>query len=163
MMLALPSANNQHPPLRTERLRWLDTQLGDPSPVLRPRATFLPHLFGPDWIIDHHDFTCLLPLSSAAATLQSFYEDVAGYAAIATVPPVERFQFYLGEIWLEVSAPAGCKVDWIIVQRFALDMVAMTKRGYTNTYQTNFVHRPTGKLLTFSLWVGLIGIASRSR
>ena len=56
---------------------------------------------------------------------------------------------------LEVVSRPGAIVDWILVQQFALDMLRSTKRGYTNTYLINFIHRPTGHMMTFSLYIGL--------
>jgi len=123
--------------------------------TLKPRDNWSWHM-GDDWLVDYHDFTCLLPVSTAAATLQSFYEDLAGYAALTTEPLSERIQIWLGDITLEVSAPIGTNVEWISIQGFAMEMLEMTKRGYTNTYLINFVHRPSGKLVTFSLLVGAI-------
>ncbi len=123
--------------------------------TLKPRESWFWYM-GADWLVDYHDFTCLLPFSTAAATLQSFYEDLAGYAALTTEPLSERIQIWFGEIMLEVSAPVGINVEWISIQGFAMEMLAMTKRGYTNTYLINFVHRPSGKIVTFSLFVGAI-------
>ena len=56
---------------------------------------------------------------------------------------------------LEMIAPPTVMVEWYILQHFALDMLGMTKKGYTNTYQINFVHSPTGRMVTFSLYTGL--------
>lgn len=125
-----------------------------PSQSLRRRAAFLPYFSGEDWIIDHHDFVCLLPIATAAAVLQDFYEHLSGFAAVTNCPPLQSYLFRLGSIELEVMAPQGINIRWAVVQAFALEMLEMTKRGYTNTYQINFVNRTTGKLITFSLWVG---------
>lgn len=116
---------------------------------------------GEEWLVDWHDFTSILPVSTAAATLQSFYEDLAGYAALTTEPLSDRMQLWLGNIMLEASAPVGTILDWISIQGFAMKMLKVTKLGYTNTFLVNFVHRPSGKMVTFSLFVGVIrGLAS---
>lgn len=111
---------------------------------------------GPEWIVDQHDFTCMLPIGTAAAVMQDFYEDLAAYAATTLTPASCGYQIWLGQLLLEVVAPPRVVVSWIIVQHFALDMLKMTKRGYTNTYQINFVHRPTGMIVTFNLYMGLL-------
>ena len=125
-----------------------------PSVTLSRRVALPPFLLNREWIIDHHDFTCLLPLSSAAADLQHFYEEVAAFAAQTSAVPLNIFSLVVGEITLEVRGPSGTAVSWLVVQAFANWLLDMTKRGYTNSYQINFVHRPTGQLLTFSLWFG---------
>ncbi len=61
---------------------------------------------------------------------------------------------WVGNIMMEVMAPSGHDIQWNDVQTFAKWMIELTRRGYINTYQINFVHRATGLLLTFSLWVG---------
>lgn len=127
-----------------------------PTTLLKPRVTLLPWLMGPGWIVDHHDFTCMLPIDTAAAVMQDFYEDVAAYAATTMAPTSSGYRLSLGHILLEITAPPGIILNWMIVQNFALDMLGMTKRGYTNTYQINFVHRPTGMMVTFSLYTGLL-------
>ena len=127
----------------------------DSSALLKPRVTLLPYLMGPEWIVDHHDFTCMLPIGTAAAIMQDFYEDLAAYAATTMTPASHGYEIWLGQISLQIVAPPRAIVDWIIVQTFALEMLRMTKRGYTNTYQINFIHRPTGTMVTFSLYTGL--------
>ena len=128
---------------------------------LRHRATFSPILVGSEWIFDHHDFTCLLPVASAAAQLTNFYEDIAVYAALTTTRPMRHWSMSVGEITLEVIAPLGTLVEWAVVQGFANLMLDMTKRGYTNSYQINIVNRMTGRLLTFNLYVGYLRAAVR--
>ena len=124
-------------------------------PTIRARASW-HWVMSNDWLVDFHDFTCLLPTATAAATMESFYEDVAAYAALTTSIMSNRVEIWLGGIMLEVVGPAGSNLSRRHIQAFAMDMLAMTKRGYTNTYLINYVHRPTGKLLTFSLYVGLV-------
>lgn len=111
---------------------------------------------GPEWIVDYHDFTCVLPIGTAAAIMQDFYEDLAAYAATTLTPVSYGYQIWLGQLMLEIMAPPSFIVNWKLVQTFALDMLKMTRRGYTNTYQINFIHRPTGMLVTFSLYTGLL-------
>lgn len=125
-----------------------------PSPLLQARVAFPPTFLGDDWTLDHHDFTCLLPLASAAAELLGFYEDLAAFAATTDNAPAETYRMWVGEIMLEVMAPSGYKITWLDVQHFANEMIGLTKRGYVNTYQVNFIHRTTGMLVTFSLYVG---------
>ena len=109
---------------------------------------------GPEWIIDHHDLTCMLPISTAAAIMQDFYEDLAALAATTLTPPSRGYRIWLGQLLLEVVVPPGVIVGWITIQHFALEMLRMTKTGYTNTYQINFIHRPTGMMVTFNLYAG---------
>lgn len=125
-----------------------------PSRLLTARVIFPPIILDNDWIVDHHDFTCLLPIVSAAAQLLDFYEDLVAFAAMTNVVPSQSFRIWVGDIMMEIMAPAGHEIQWISVLRFANWMIEMTRRGYINTYQINFVHVPTGLLLTFSLWVG---------
>ena len=124
--------------------------------LLKPRVALPPYSLSPEWIVDHHDFTCMLPISTAAAMMQGFYEDIAALAATTLIPASHYYQLRVGQIMLEITAPPRMVVEWILVQQFALDMLRMTKRGYTNTYQINFIHRPTGSMMTFSLYTGLL-------
>ena len=125
------------------------------STSLKRRVAFPPILIG-DWIFDHHDFTCLLPISSAATELREFYENVVGFAAITEELPLNHFALSMGEIKLEVIGAAGTVIPWIVVQNFANRLLKMTNRGYTNSYQINFIHKITGSLVTFNLYVGYI-------
>ncbi len=125
-----------------------------PLPSLKARVAVHPTFLGNDWIVDHHDFTCLLPIGSAAADLLDFYEGVAAFAALTNVVPSRSHRICVGNIMLEAMAPAGHVIHWIAVQGFANWMIELTRRGYVSTYQINFIHRTTGLLLTFSLWVG---------
>ena len=109
----------------------------------------------PDWIIDFHAFHTLLPQLTAASTLMSFYEEVAAIASTTTNPVTDRFLFRTADITLEVRSALGA-VLWADVIAFANWMRDNTSKGFTGTYQVNFVHRPTGKLLTMSLWIGIL-------
>lgn len=93
--------------------------------------------------------------------MQHFYENIAAFAATTLEPASHNYQIWVGQIMLEITATTRTVVDWIVVQQFALDMLRMTKRGYTNTYQINFVQRPTGKMMTFSLYTGLLRAVPR--
>lgn len=123
---------------------------------LKPRVSISPYFIGPDWVVDHHDFSCMLPIGTAAAVLQEFYEDLARFAATTLSPASDDYQLWFGQIMLEIRAQPTMIVEWLMVQRFALDMLSLTTRGYTNTYQINFIHRPTGQMITFSLYTGLL-------
>lgn len=125
-----------------------------PAPLLEPRTADLPSLLGDEWNLDYHDFTCLLPLATAAAELINFYENVAGYASVTDLATAQRYRLWMGEILMEAMAPDGYDIPWAMVQSFANWMLERTRRGYVNTYQINFIHKATGGLLTFSLWVG---------
>lgn len=154
-------AGAQHLALRRGRsLNHLGVRPRGPSTLFKPRVALLPYLMGPEWLVDHHDFTCMLPTSTAAAVMQDFYEDLAAYAATTLAPASPDYRLWLGRILLEIIAPPGIIVEWIVIQQFALDMLRLTKRGYTNTYQINFIHRPTGMMVTFSLYIGLLGSAT---
>lgn len=108
-----------------------------------------------EWNIDFHAFNTLLPLSTAAATLQSFYEDIAAAAATTTISTAERYMFRVGQITWEVRSALGA-IPLMEVVGLANWMREHTKRGFTGTYQVNFVHRGTGKLVTMSLWIGIL-------
>lgn len=138
-------------------------QVGGTLPVLRPRATLDPIFLGSEWILDHHDFTCLLPIATAAATMQSFYEDIAAFAATTLADHSDCYKLWAGEILLEIVAPKGILVPWISIQHFALLMLEKVKRGYVNTYQINYVHWPSKMLITFSLYTGMSGSLSRGQ
>lgn len=126
------------------------------SRLLKPRAALAPYLMGPDWIVDHHDFTCMLPIGTAAAVMQDFYEELARFAATTLTPASQSYRVCFGQINLDITAPPSTIVNWIVVQQFALELLRLTKRGYINTYQINYIHRPTGRMLTFSLYTGLL-------
>ena len=126
-----------------------------PPTMLKPRVAFFPYFMGSEWIVDHHDFTCMLPIGTAAAIMQDFYEDLAAYAATTLTPVSHNYNVWWGQLLLEIVGPPRGMVNWHIVQHFALDMLTLTKRGYTNTYQINFIHRSTGMIITFNLYTGL--------
>lgn len=107
------------------------------------------------WTIDFHTFYTLLPMATAASTLQSFYEDIAYLAATATSSTATRYLYRMGKIDLEIRSQMG-EIPWAVVVGFANTMRELAKRGFTNTYQVNFINRTTGKLLTISLWVGTV-------
>ena len=109
----------------------------------------------PDWILDFHAFHTFLPQLTAASTLMSFYEEVAAIASTTTSPITDRLFFRTSGITLEIRSALGA-VPWAEVIRLANWMRDNTNRGFTGTYQVNFVHRPTGKLLTMSLWIGIL-------
>ncbi len=129
--------------------------LGPPT-LLKPRVTLLPYFMNGEWIVDHHDFTCMLPIRTAAAVMQDFYEDLAAFAATTLTPAGGYYQLWFGQIMLEITASPRAIVEWILVQQFALDMLRLTEGGYTNTYQISFIHRPTAEMITFSLYTGLL-------
>ena len=124
--------------------------------LLKPRVGPLLYFMGSEWIVDHHDLTCMLPIGTAAATMQDFYEDLAAYAATTLTPASRDYHISFGQLMLEVLGPPMVVVNWIVVQHFALHMLRLTERGYTNTYQINFIHRPTGMMITFNLYTGLL-------
>ncbi len=152
--------------LRIPKVAELATDYHDnlaPASSLFPlnrRVALPPYLLSTDWIVDHHDFTCLLPIASAAAELQDFYESIAAFAASTLRTPSNYYRMVVGDITLEVICPAANVINWIIVQTFANQMLEMTKRGYSNSYQINFVNRSTGRLLTFNLYVAYMRAAA---
>ena len=123
-----------------------------------PFRSFAPgfsHILGDGWIADFHVFATVLPLATAASTLQSFYEDIALHAATTLSSPAARYFIRLGRVDLEIRSQIG-DIPWTVVVGFANAMRDLVKMGFTNTYQVNFVNRATGKLLTMSLWVGTV-------
>jgi len=126
-----------------------------PALYVPPFVGALCYVPDQEWIVDFHAFQTLLPLSTAAATLLSFYEDIAATAATTTVSTADRYLFRVGQITLEIRSALGA-FPLVEVVRFANWMRANTKRGFTGTYQVNFVHRATGKLVTMSLWIGIL-------
>ena len=153
----IEQAGTWHQTLRRgHSLDSLSVRTLGPSILLKPRAALNPYLMGPDWIVDHHDFTCMLPIGTAAAIMQDFYEVLAEFAATTLIPASHSYRVLFGQIMLEITAPPSTIVHWILVQRFALDLLRMTERGYISTYQINFIHRPTGRMVTFSLYTGLL-------
>ena len=113
------------------------------------------HFLGDDWITDFHIFGTLLPPTTAAATLQSFYEDVAYLAATTAMAPGRRYLVRVGQIDLEIRSNVG-DVPFAVVIAFANSMRELTTRGFTNVYQVNFIKRATGRFLTMSLWIGTV-------
>lgn len=140
---------------RRQAFDELDIRGITPPGLVKPRALIEPYSEGAEWVVDHHDFTCMLPIDTAAAILQNFYEDLAAFAAVTVTPAMRGHQIHLGEVLLEIMGPPGFVVSWMTIREFALDMLRLTKRGYTNTYQINLIHRATGRMITFSLYVGL--------
>ena len=107
------------------------------------------------WIIDFHTFYTLLPMATAASKLQSFYEDIAYLAATTKSSTSTRFFYRMGTIDLEIRSQMG-EIPRAMVIAFANSMRELTKRGFTNTYQVNYINKATGQLLTVSLWVGVV-------
>lgn len=157
------------PPTRLARRLPKSQQNAQPNvlppnslPTLKGRVALEPAFLNADWILDHHDFTCLLPVFSATAEMLDFYENIAAFAASTSMATADCYRMVLGEVTLEAKGPVGVPIPWLVVQAFANYMLDMTKRGYTNTYQINLVNRRTGQLLTFSLWVGYIRAVAAS-
>ena len=154
LMLRGHTGAQDHSLPRGQAIDALDLQGIGPSGLVKPRAVIEPYLASLDWIVDHHDFTTMLPIDTAAAILQQFYEDLAAFAAVTATPAARGHHIHLGQVLLEIMGPPGFVVSWMTIREFALDMLRLTKRGYTNTYQINFIHRATGRMITFSLYVG---------
>lgn len=128
--------------------------------ALSPRyiPTFVGALYydlNTEWNIDFHAFHTVLPTTTAAATLLSFYEDIAAMAATTTISATDRLYFRVGQITLEMRSALGT-IPLVEAVRFANWMRENTNKGFTGTYQVNFVHRATGKLVTMSLWIGIL-------
>ena len=155
LMLHGHTGSRNHSLPRRQAIDELDIQGIGPSGLVKPRAAIEPYLASTEWIVDHHDFITMLPIDTAAAILQRFYEDLALFAAATVTPAARGHHIHLGEVLLEIMGPPGFVVGWLTIREFALDMLRLTKRGYTNTYQINFIHRATGRMITFSLYVGL--------
>ena len=126
-----------------------------PANFVQPGIGASAYYLSPDWVLDFHAFHTLLPFSTAATALLSFYEEIAAFAATSTSRTAERYLLRVGEITLEVRSGLGA-LPWADLVAFANWMRENTKRGFTGTYQLNFVHRPTGNMLTMSLWVGVL-------
>ena len=105
--------------------------------------------------MDFHTFGTLLPLATAASTLQAFYEDIAYLAATTLSSTATRYLIRMGKIDLEIRSQMG-DIPWTVVVSFANAMLDITKKGFTNTYQVNFINRATGKLVTMSMWIGTV-------
>lgn len=148
-----PSEDSPEPPsrLRTKQ----STVLSRSSQLFQAPPAGFSHFLGEDWIIDFHIFSTLLPLETAASTLQSFYEDTAYRAATTLSSQSWRYLIRHGQIDLEIRSQMG-DIPWTFVIGFANAMLDLSKRGFTNTYQINYVNRITGKLLTISLWIGTV-------
>ena len=155
LMLREHTGTRNHSLPRGQAIDELDILGIGPSGLVKPRAAIEPYFISAEWVVDHHDFLCMLPIDTAAAILQDFYEDLAALAAVTLLPAMRSQQIYLGQLLLEIMGPPGSVVSWRMVQIFALDMLRLTKRGYTNTYQINFIHRPSGTMVTFSLYIGM--------
>ena len=108
-----------------------------------------------NWIIDIHIFNTLLPLESAASKLQAFYEGVAVAAFATRLTPSDRYLIRLGTIDLEIRSQMG-DIPWTFVISFANAMREMSRMGFTNTYQINYINRVTGQFLTMNLWIGVV-------
>ena len=87
--------------------------------------------------------------------MQDFYEQVAGLAATALAPPTTGYQIWFGRIILEIVPHPSLILDCIKVQQSALQMLKLTKKVFTNTYQMDFIYRPTARMMTFHLFNGL--------
>ena len=159
MLRAHTGARNDLLP-RGQAINEPDLQGIAPSGLVKPRAVIEPYSMSAEWIVDHRDFMCMLPIDTAAAILQNFYEDLAAFAAVTVTPAARGHHIHLGQIVLEIMGPPGFVVGWMTIREFALDMLRLTRRGYTNTYQINFIHRATGRMITFSLYVGLQGMVT---
>lgn len=131
--------------------------------MIQLRSSILPRAYLPgaaffvmgDYTVDFHAFNALLPVETAASTLQSFYEDTAYLAATTLSTPAWRYLIRQGKLDLEIRSQEG-NIPWMVVATFANIMREMSKKGFTNTYQVNYINRETGKLLTMSLWVGTV-------
>ena len=124
-------------------------------PSLQSLPAGFAHSVTDGWIVDFHTFYTLLPLATAASSLQAFYEDIAYRAATTRSSTGTRYFYRMGKMDLEIRSQMG-DIPWTLVIAFANSMRELVKRGFTNTYQINYINRATGKLLTVSLWVGTV-------
>lgn len=124
-----------------------------PTPWGLPAGFY--HVSDGNWIIDCHIFHTLLPLETAVSKLQSFYEEVALAAVMTQLTPSDRYLIRLGTIDLEIRSQMG-DIPWTFVISFANSMRELSKMGFSNTYQINYINRATGQLLTMSLWIGVV-------
>ena len=154
LMLRGHTGARNHALLRGQAINELDLREVAPSGLVKPRAAIEPYSRSTEWVVDHHDFICMLPIDTAAALLQKFYEDLAAFATVTVTPAARGHHIHYGQVLLEIMGPPGFVVGWMTIREFALDMLRLTRRGYTNTYQINFIHRATGRMITFSLYVG---------
>lgn len=156
LIIAHDTPNRQPADLATTRTHPPYRRITALTPFhIPPFVGALHFVIDSDWTVDFHAFHTLLPLSTAAATLLSFYEDIAATAATTTVSTADRYIFRVGQITLEIRSTLSA-IPLVEVVGFANWMRENTKRGFTGTYQVNFVHRATGKLVTMSLWIGIL-------
>ena len=145
-------ASHGQPPLPHSEHSMVQLRSSLPPRAFLPGAAFFA-LGG--YTVDFHAFSTLLPVESAASTLQFFYEDIAYLAATTLSPPAWRYLIRQGKMDLEIRSQEG-NIPWMVVASFANVMRELSMRGFTNTYQVNYINRETGKLVTMSLWVGTV-------
>lgn len=145
-------ASHGQPPLPPSEQSIVQLRSSLPPRAFIPGAAF--YISG-GYTVDFHAFNTLLPVEIAASTLQSFYEDIAYLAATTLSTPTWRYLIRQGKLDLEIRSQEG-NIPWMAVVAFANGMRELSTRGFTNTYQVNYINRETGKLLTMSLWIGTV-------
>lgn len=147
-----PRASHGQPRLRPSEQSIVQLRSSLPPRDFIPGAAFF--VMG-GYTVDFHAFNTLLPIETAASTLQSFYEDIAYHAATTSSTPTWRYLIRQGKLDLEIRSQEG-NIPWMVVVAFANVMRELSTRGFTNTYQVNYINRETGKFLTISLWIGTV-------
>lgn len=96
----------------------------------------------------------LFPVQAAAEVLEAFYAGVArnSHGAWARNTPRIWLRMGFGALRLVMTSTEGTTIPWDFVTKFALNMLRLAERGYTGTYDANFVDPVVGN----SIWVSLV-------
>lgn len=101
----------------------------------------------------------LIPVQLAVEVLEEFYTSIAVNARgdWARNTPRIWLRMTLGTLRLVMTATEGNTIPWEFVTWFALEMLRLTRRGYTGMYTASFVHPTLGNAIWVSLCQCAIG------
>ena len=101
----------------------------------------------------------LMPLQAAAENLVAFYTNIAinALGPWAKNAPRTWIKISWGTLGLLFTATEGTTIPWGFVRTFALEMLGLTKRGYTGMYTQNYISPTMGNAIWVSLYQCAIG------
>ena len=120
-----------------------------PPPLIRKRLDTYPMANG--WQLQLGTYASMLPIASAAATLERFYTGVMRRARYPT-PEGHFYRLRSGQLALEFFCRQA-PIPWLLVENFARTMAAGTTQGFTGRYEMYYIHIENGLTVAISLYV----------
>ena len=103
------------------------------------------------WILEVGTYSSMLPVQTAAATLERFYNGVIRRSMIPTAEG-HFYRLRSGNLALEFFCRQS-PIPWLLVRNFARVMEMSARRGFTGRYEMYYTHVREGISIAISLYV----------